>query len=86
MRDPDAPGGNFIHWHLTGIPATATSLASGQVPPGVTEGVNGFGSRGYRGPCPPAGDPAHHYLITRTAQRGHLTLAVGSLTGTYRRR
>ncbi len=55
--DHDAPGGNFIHWQVQGIPASTTTIDAGQVPPGVTQGVNGFGSKGYRGPCPPRGDP-----------------------------
>jgi Raf kinase inhibitor-like YbhB/YbcL family protein len=86
MRDPDAPGGNFIHWRLTGIPASISAIGTGQMPSGVTEGVNGFGTKGYRGPCPPPGDPAHHYVITLTALRGQRSVALGTLTGRYRRR
>lgn len=85
MRDPDAPGGNFIHWQLRGIPVSSTGLPGGRVPAGVIEGVNGFGTRGYRGPCPPHG-PAHHYVITVTAQHGSQAIATGTLTGTYVRR
>jgi hypothetical protein len=86
MRDPDAPGGNFIHWRLTGIPASTSAIDVGQTPSGVSEGVNGFGTRGYRGPCPPHGDPAHHYVITLTALRGQRPVAQGELAGLYRRR
>jgi Raf kinase inhibitor-like YbhB/YbcL family protein len=86
MRDPDAPGGSFIHWRLTGIPASISAIETGQLPSGVSEGVNGFGTRGYRGPCPPPGDPAHHYVITLTALRGQRPVAVGKLRGLYRRR
>ena len=86
MRDPNAPGGNFIHWQLAGIAASTSGLSAGHVPPGVTQGVNGFGTRGYRGPCPPHGDPPHHYVITLTALRGHRPIAVGALTGLYSRR
>lgn len=65
MRDPDAPGGNFIHWDMAGVePAKGSvTLAVAAKPPGAVVGRNGFGSLGYRGPCPPAG-PAHHYRIT----------------------
>jgi Raf kinase inhibitor-like YbhB/YbcL family protein len=86
MRDPDAPGGNFIHWDLRDIPASITRFAAGEVPPGVIQGVNGFGTKGYRGPCPPRGGPAHHYVITLIALRPHRALALGTLTGTYARR
>lgn len=85
MRDPDAPGGDFIHWRLTRIPASTTGLAAGRVPPGTRPGTNSFGSTGYRGPCPPHGDRAHHYVITVTAQRGPRALATGTLAGTYGR-
>jgi Raf kinase inhibitor-like YbhB/YbcL family protein len=85
MRDPDAPGGNFIHWHLSQIPASTKGLAPGRVPPEAHEGSNSFGSSGYRGPCPPHGDKSHHYMITVTARRGRRALAAGTLTGTYGR-
>jgi hypothetical protein len=102
MRDPDAPGGNFIHWviaHLT--PAGGSlSLAPGTVPSGAVLGKNSYGSLGYRGPCPPSG-PAHHYVITVFAlgqssglKRGFSAddvnalpvLGQGTLTGLYARR
>lgn len=85
MRDPDAPGGNFIHWQLTGIPPSTRVLAADQAPSGATVGRNSFGTVGYRGPCPPAG-PAHHYVITVTARTGAAVDGVGTLTGTYARR
>jgi hypothetical protein len=65
MRDPDAPGGNFIHWEIAHLePANGSmSLPVGATPSGAVLGRNSFGSLGYRGPCPPSG-PAHHYVIT----------------------
>ncbi|HEX2029509.1 MAG TPA: YbhB/YbcL family Raf kinase inhibitor-like protein, partial [Nitriliruptorales bacterium] len=33
-------------------------------PPPGQEGTNGFGSVGYRGPCPPEGDEPHRYTFT----------------------
>jgi Raf kinase inhibitor-like YbhB/YbcL family protein len=85
MRDPDAPGGNFIHWRLTGIPASTRSLRAGQVPSGAKPGRNDFGTLGYRGPCPPTGR-AHHYVITVTALDGVAPVGSGTLVGTYARR
>lgn len=101
MRDPDAPGGNFIHWAIAGIEPTnrALDLPAAGKPPGAVLGRNSFGSLGYRGPCPPAG-PAHHYRITVYAladssglkqgfsagEAGTLPiLGQGTLTGTYAR-
>jgi Raf kinase inhibitor-like YbhB/YbcL family protein len=100
MRDHDAPGGDFIHWAIARIGASTISLAAGATPSGAVLGRNSFGSLGYRGPCPPAGDPAHHYEITVYAlarpsmlQTGFSAgavgslpaLAQGSLTGVYAR-
>jgi Raf kinase inhibitor-like YbhB/YbcL family protein len=84
MRDPDAPGGNFTHWSVTGIPTTIVAAQAGVPPPGI-EGRNGFGTVGYRGPCPPAGDKPHHYVITITAIYRSTTVATGQLVGTYAR-
>ena len=82
--DPDAPGGRFVHWVASGIPASARGLAAGQHAP--TEGLNGAGGRGWTGPCPPAG-PSHHYVFTLTARgAGGRTLARAQLVGRYARR
>jgi Raf kinase inhibitor-like YbhB/YbcL family protein len=85
MRDRDAPGGNFIHWRLEGIPRSIQKLLTGQVPFGTKVGGNDFGTLGYRGPCPPAG-PAHHYVITVSALEGAAVVGRGTLVGTYARR
>jgi Raf kinase inhibitor-like YbhB/YbcL family protein len=99
MRDPDAPGGNFIHWAAAHLDAANGTLAlpAAAKPPGAVFGRNDFGSVGYRGPCPPAG-PAHHYVITVYAlgepsglkegfSAGDVStlpiLGQGMLTGTY---
>ena len=89
MRDPDAPGGNFTHWTVKRIPVTTDALAAGSVPSGAVEGRNSFGTIGYRGPCPPHGDPPHHYVLTLSALSANALhaapLATGTLTGTYGR-
>jgi Raf kinase inhibitor-like YbhB/YbcL family protein len=100
MVDHDA--GDFMHWgiaHLT--PHASIALAAGAEPAGAVLGRNGFGSLGYRGPCPPAGDSPHHYELTVYALSrpsglkpgfsvGAVAalpaLATGSLTGVYARR
>jgi Raf kinase inhibitor-like YbhB/YbcL family protein len=99
MRDPDAPSGNFVHWALAGIPAGTTALQTGGVPGQIIPGRNTFGSLGYRGPCPPRGSQAHHYVITLNAlgarsglkpgftadQLQTAAIGVATLVGTYRR-
>ena len=88
IRDPQAPGGVFVHWTMR-MPATVRSVGAGQVPAGAVQGQNGFGHVGYGGPCPPKGDPPHHYEITvsaLSALAGGSMVATGTLVGTYARR
>ena len=99
MRDPDAPGGDFIHWALAGIPPSARAFGQGGVSGQVIPGRNSFGTLGYSGPCPPAGK-AHHYVLTLSAlsapsglKSGWTTMqlrvravAIATLVGTYARR
>jgi Raf kinase inhibitor-like YbhB/YbcL family protein len=65
VADPDAPAGVFYHWVAYDLPASSTGLPAA-VPPaanlaaGGTQGINSFGTIGYKGPCPPHGKP-HHY-------------------------
>ena len=64
VTDPDAPGGTFVHWIVTGIPGAVQLMGEGRIPQGATEGTNDFGDPGYGPPCPPEGDAAHHYVFT----------------------
>lgn len=108
VEDPDAPMGLFTHWLVYNLPATSPGLEEG-VPPGDSlatepdahQGENGFGNRGYGGPCPPSGQ--HRYIfrlyalddrldLKPGASRNDLIAAFGShvlargkLTGTYSR-
>jgi Raf kinase inhibitor-like YbhB/YbcL family protein len=72
MFDTDAPtGSGFWHWVAFNIPSTTTSLTLNQsasgMPAGTVQGTNDYGFSGYGGPCPPVGDPPHHYYITVSA-------------------
>ena len=62
-HDPDAPSGDWYHWAVFDIPASAAELpdSRGLKRPPIREAVNDFGKRGYGGPCPPAGHGRHHY-------------------------
>ncbi|HTR79457.1 MAG TPA: YbhB/YbcL family Raf kinase inhibitor-like protein [Gemmatimonadaceae bacterium] len=72
VYDPDAPtGSGWWHWVIYNIPASVTSLSSGAgdatgtaAPRGSVQGNTDFGTPGYGGPCPPAGDKPHHYVFT----------------------
>ncbi|MGB8065124.1 MAG: YbhB/YbcL family Raf kinase inhibitor-like protein [Candidatus Sulfotelmatobacter sp.] len=65
VDDPDAPAGNWNHWAIWNLPASARSLPEGvgksqRLPDGSQQGLNDFRKIGYSGPCPPANKP-HHY-------------------------
>lgn len=61
-HDPDAPlPHGFTHWTVYGIPADASDLDLSA--PGVREGPNGIGAKGWTGPQPPAGHGVHHYYF-----------------------
>ena len=70
--DPDAPtGSGFWHWLVVNIPPNVTGLApdagnpkAPQLPRGALQTRTDFGTPGYGGPCPPAGDHPHRYLFT----------------------
>jgi Raf kinase inhibitor-like YbhB/YbcL family protein len=99
MRDPDAPGADFIHWAVAGISPSTPGVGAGGAAGLGRPGRNSFGTIGYRGPCPPPG-PAHHYEIKLRALGRSSGLAAGfsasqlrapalgtaTLVGTYARR
>ncbi|MFF7244325.1 YbhB/YbcL family Raf kinase inhibitor-like protein [Embleya sp. NPDC008237] len=62
-EDPDAPGGTFVHWLVTGIAPTDGSVDAGETPSGGTPHRNGYGDAGWGGPQPPIGDPEHRYFF-----------------------
>jgi Raf kinase inhibitor-like YbhB/YbcL family protein len=70
MHDPDAPTTvGFTHWLLFDLDPTLLELPEGagarhHEPHGSTHGLNDFGVTAYSGPCPPPGDPPHHYHVT----------------------
>jgi len=59
VDDPDAPGGNWVHWLVWNIPPKAREIKEGKKIKGALEGFNDFHQKGYGGPCPPSG--IHHY-------------------------
>ncbi|HLP07255.1 MAG TPA: YbhB/YbcL family Raf kinase inhibitor-like protein [Opitutaceae bacterium] len=65
--DPDAPGGDWVHWVIYAIPSRAIGLpenlpAAATLADGTRQGTNGFARIGYGGPCPPHGRP-HRYVF-----------------------
>ena len=105
--DPDAPRGTFVHWVVYNLPPDTRGLPEDVpnqqiLPSGAAQGVNGAGSVGYMGPCPPSG--THRYFFKVYALDTQLGLGAGAsneevldameghvlgegqLMGTYRRR
>jgi Raf kinase inhibitor-like YbhB/YbcL family protein len=94
VHDPDAPtgGAGFWHWLVVDIPAGTSFLPQGagaadgkRLPPGSRQITTDFGTPGWGGPCPPAGDKPHRYNFTVYALKvDRLELpanATASLTG-----
>jgi len=59
-NDPDAPVGDWIHWHVVNIPKNITEIPQGGPIPGE-ELKNDYGKLGYGGPAPPSG--THRYFF-----------------------
>jgi hypothetical protein len=72
MHDPAAPtGSGWWHWVVFDIPSAVKELKQGAgdpqknlAPAHAVQSITDFGKTGYGGPCPPAGDAAHPYMIT----------------------
>ncbi|CRX38664.1 YbhB/YbcL family Raf kinase inhibitor-like protein [Estrella lausannensis] len=75
VDDPDAPVGTFDHWIVWNLHPKTNDLAEGVSLP--HEGENGFGTVGWRGPCPPRGSP-HRYFFRLYALDTMLPLREGS--------
>jgi Raf kinase inhibitor-like YbhB/YbcL family protein len=83
-RDPDAPGGTFIHWVLFNIPESVKGLPEGlgrepSLSFGGTQGTNSFRLVGYDGPKPPMG--THRYYFDLYALDGMLDLDKSTTAG-----
>lgn len=92
VYDPDAPtGSGWWHWVVFDIPADVMGLAvgagseGGTVPEGSVQSRTDFGTPGYGGACPPAGDAPHRYVFTvyalGTESLGLDTEASGAMVG-----
>ncbi len=81
-EDPDAPGGNWTHWVIYGIPPDVAELHEGapsgeNLSGGGRQGANDFRRLGYGGPCPPGGE-AHRYIFKVFALAGDVKLEAGA--------
>lgn len=72
VDDPDAPGGDFVHWVVYDI--KIISRIEENNTPGK-QGINSLGKLGYVSPCPPSG--AHRYFFKIYALDKMLNLKEG---------
>ena len=72
VEDPDAD--RFVHWTLLAIPPQTDGLAAGRTPAGSIETENGFGDKGWGGPCPPESKNPHRYVFSLYATDAPLDL------------
>lgn len=80
-EDPDAPRGAFAHWVIYNLPPDTRRLPEDvpnrqTLPGGALQGMNGSGSIGYTGPCPPGG--THRYFFEVYALDTELDLGAGA--------
>jgi Raf kinase inhibitor-like YbhB/YbcL family protein len=85
VEDKDAPGGAFLHWSVYDLPPASRGIAGGRLPSASAEGQNSFRRVGYGGPCPPKGDPAHHYVFALYALNVRPVLPAGANPDAVRR-
>jgi Raf kinase inhibitor-like YbhB/YbcL family protein len=81
VDDPDAPRGAFVHWVIYNLPPDTRRLPEDvpnqrTLPSGALQGMNGAGSIGYTGPCPPNG--THRYFFKVYALDTDLDLGGGA--------
>ena len=81
--DPRAPKQTWVHWVLHDLPAETRSLPEGalqgSLPKAAREGLNDWGQRGWRGPCPPIGRHRYFFkLYALDTMLGELDLAGGA--------
>ncbi len=72
VDDPDAPGGDFVHWVVYDAPV-ASRVEENSV--FGKQGVNSLGKSGYVSPCPPSG--VHRYFFKVYALDTLLNLKAG---------
>ena len=73
VDDPDAPGGDFVHWVVYDILVTSRIEENSFF---EKQGINSMGRIGYVSPCPPTG--VHRYFFKLYALDSVLNLQKGA--------
>lgn len=61
--DPDAPGGDWVHWLVWNIDPSVAFIGENELPRGVMQGKTDFGTSKYGGPCPPSGTHRYQFKL-----------------------
>jgi Raf kinase inhibitor-like YbhB/YbcL family protein len=89
MEDVNVPGGTKVHWLVYGLGAERLGIEGCvprnlELPDGIRQGRNDFGTIGYTGPNPPAG-AKHRYSFKLYALRNKLSLKIGADKDEFRK-
>ena len=84
LPSPRARARSRVHWSLYYLPRGSSGIGGGRLAPGSAQGRNSFGRVGYGGPCPPKGDPAHHYVFSLHALNDYPGLPPGASPASVR--
>ncbi len=83
VDDPDAPGGNWVHWVLfnikpdmRGLQENLPTTGKNVDPNAIYVGNNSSGAAAYQGPCPPSG--THRYFFKLYALDTTISLLPGA--------
>lgn len=63
VDDPDAPGGDFVHWLVWNINPKDEKIGEDSAPKGAVIGMNSLNENKYNGPCPPSGTHGYHFEL-----------------------
>lgn len=63
VDDPDAPGGDFVHWLVFNMDSNLNRIMENSLPDAATEGLNDFQANSYGGPCPPNGKHRYYFKL-----------------------
>ncbi len=63
VDDPDAPGGDWVHWVIWNIPPATQKIEEDSTPQGSSEGLTDFRHPGWGGPCPPSGEHRYRFKL-----------------------
>lgn len=61
MEDPDALGGDWVHWTVWNMDASTRVISENSIPDGSVEGDTDFDLPAWAGPCPREG--VHRYVF-----------------------